>query len=507
MEFIKQLLSGEGFMPHGHCYLWEPGLIWLHVISDALITLAYYSIPLTLLYYVRKRRDFAFNWILVFFAIFILACGTTHLMEIWSVWHPAYWLSGVIKAVTALVSVFTAILLAKLMPTALALPSRNDLRKVNAALEKEIIVRQKAEERFRRFLESAPDAIVIINRHGLIELMNSQAERLFAYSREELLGKEIELLVPPRFRGNHAGHRMRFFDAPTVRPMGAGLNLYGLRKDNTEFPVEVSLSPLETEEGTLVSSAIRDITERRQNEKNLQTALTELRRSNEELERFAYVASHDLQEPLRMVSSYTQMLAQRYNDKLDDDARDFIRYAVEGATRMQQLINDLLEYSRMGTRGQSFESVDVNGVLGQVRVTLQSAIKQCQGLVTNEPLPTILADAPQLIRLVQNLISNAIKFRGKEPPHVHVAAVERLDEWIFSVRDNGIGIAAEYFDRIFLIFQRLHSQAEYPGTGVGLAICKRIVERHGGRIWVESELGKGSVFYFTIPKQKAKQAS
>jgi light-regulated signal transduction histidine kinase (bacteriophytochrome) len=207
-----------------------------------------------------------------------------------------------------------------------------------------------------------------------------------------------------------------------------------------------------------------------------------------------------------MVSSYTQLLEQRYSDKLDDDAREFIAYAVDGARRMQRLINDLLEFSRVGTRGRRLEPVDANDVLGTVRVNLSVAIEGVGALVTNEELPTVLADPTQLGQLLQNLIANAIKFHGAESPRVHIAACERAAEWVFTVRDNGIGIEPEYFDRIFAIFQRLHVAADYPGTGIGLAVCKRIAERHGGRIWVESDPGNGATFSFSIPKSNGAQA-
>jgi signal transduction histidine kinase len=238
-------------------------------------------------------------------------------------------------------------------------------------------------------------------------------------------------------------------------------------------------------------------------EERLRALTTELARSNKELEQFAYVASHDLQEPLRMVSSYTQLLEQRYRGRLDDDAHEFIGYAVDGARRMQRLINDLLEFSRVSTRGKPLQPVDANDVLGTVRANLSAAIEDAGALVTNEELPTVMIDPTQLGQLLQNLIGNAIKFHGAGPPRVHVAACEREGEWVFAVKDNGIGIEPEYFDRIFVIFQRLHVAADYPGTGIGLAVCKRIVERHGGRIWVESESGAGAIFSFTVPKSKA----
>jgi signal transduction histidine kinase len=232
----------------------------------------------------------------------------------------------------------------------------------------------------------------------------------------------------------------------------------------------------------------------------LKEANTNLLYSNRELEQFAYVASHDLQEPLRAVNSYAQLLGRKYQGNLDAKADKYLGYIMEGATRMQQLINDLLDFSRVGTRGKELKPTACEAILSRVLENLQVAIAESQVLVTHDPLPTVMGDETQLNQLFQNLIANAIKFRREEPPRVHVSTEQRENEWVFGVRDNGIGMEPEYFDRIFTIFQRLHSRAEYPGTGIGLAVCKKIVERHGGRIWVESELGVGTTFYFTIPQ-------
>ena len=228
--------------------------------------------------------------------------------------------------------------------------------------------------------------------------------------------------------------------------------------------------------------------------------MEDLERSNRELEQFAYVASHDLQEPLRLVSSYTQLLAQRYKGKLDSTADEFIGFAVDGASRMQRLIQDLLTYSRVASKNNLTVLTDCNTCLHNALSNLSVSIEENKAQVTFDPLPPVVAAENQIVQLFQNLIGNAIKFRSDESPKIHVSAKASRDgdQWTFSVRDNGIGIAPEFFDRIFAIFQRLHTRRKYAGTGIGLALCKRIAERHGGRIWVESEPGKGSIFYFTI---------
>ncbi|HXN48074.1 MAG TPA: ATP-binding protein, partial [Bryobacteraceae bacterium] len=243
----------------------------------------------------------------------------------------------------------------------------------------------------------------------------------------------------------------------------------------------------------------QDITAFKQAEEALLRRTDELKRSNTELEQFAYMASHDLQEPLRMVSSYVQLLARRYQGKLDADADEFIAFAVDGAKRMQNLINDMLAFSRVTTKGREFKPVEADAALKVALANLQAAIEESHANVTSDPLPVVNVDSGQLAQLFQNLIGNAIKFRGKEPPRIHVAVERQAKEWVFSVQDNGIGIEPRHLERVFVIFQRLHSAAEYPGTGIGLAICKKIAERHGGRLWVTSEPGAGSAFHFTIP--------
>jgi signal transduction histidine kinase len=256
--------------------------------------------------------------------------------------------------------------------------------------------------------------------------------------------------------------------------------------------------------GSLSVKAAQLLDHAAQLKQKVEERTAELARSNADLQQFAYVASHDLQEPLRMVSSYLQLIEQRYKDKLDADGAEFMGYAVDGAKRMQMMIQDLLIFSRVESRGTPFQLVNCEAVLEQALANLQVPIEESQAVITHDPLPAVMADATQIVQLFQNLIGNAIKFRRQEPPQVHISAQAKGKEWEFSVRDNGIGIDPQYAERIFVIFQRLHTKAEYSGSGIGLAICKRIVERHGGKIWVESQPGQGATFYFTIPKKGGK---
>jgi light-regulated signal transduction histidine kinase (bacteriophytochrome) len=273
-----------------------------------------------------------------------------------------------------------------------------------------------------------------------------------------------------------------------------------LLRDKNELESQVKSRTEELREANARLSV--ELDERRRAELKLAQYTGDLTRSNAELEQFAYVASHDLQEPLRMVASFTQLLARRYQGKLDQNADEFIGFAVDGANRMQQLINDLLAYSRVGTRGKPLAPTDLTEVLGHARANLHEAIKESGALVTNDPLPMVMGDEVQLTQLFQNLLANAIKFQGQKTPLIHVSAQTDEHGWRLAVKDNGIGIAPEHQERIFAIFQRLHGRQEYPGTGIGLALCKKIVERHGGRIWLQSEPGKGAIFYFNLPGER-----
>ena len=370
---------------------------------------------------------------------------------------------------------------------------------------------KESEARYRGLLEAAPDAMVVVDTGGEIVLLNVQAEKQFGYRRDELVGQPVKNIIPEGFAERLVADALRSTEEALAQRIGTGIELSGRRKNGTEFPIEIMLSPLEGAEGMLVTAAIRDISTRKAAEAQLLQKVEELKRSNEELGQFAYIASHDLQEPLRMVASYTQLLSRRYKGRLDSDADEFIAFAVDGASRMQRLIQDLLAFSRVGTKGKELCETSSQRALEQALVNLRGAIEDSGALVTHDPLPSVLADETQLVQLFQNLVGNAIKYQGPGVPRVHVSAIQQDGpndgrseirnggrRWLFSVRDNGLGIDPKYFERIFGMFQRLHKREEFAGTGIGLAICRKIAERHGSPITVESQPGQGSTFRFAL---------
>ena len=370
----------------------------------------------------------------------------------------------------------------------------------------DVTARKRAEEQFRLAVESAPNGMLVVDERGTIALINRQLETMFGYTRDELIGRPLELLVPEQLRAMHPRLLASFFREPQARAMGAGRELYGRHKDGRPVAIEIGLNPFVTQDGMFTLASIIDITARKRAEQDLKRFNEELQRSNRELGQFAYVASHDLQEPLRAVSGCVQLLAQRYQGKLDTRADDLIGHAVSGASRMQQLINDLLVYSRVGTRGRPFEPTDCLVPLKEALANLEVPLRETDALITHDELPTIAGDPTQLTQLFQNLIGNALKFRGGKRPEVHIGVEHKASGYLFFVRDNGIGIEPQYFERVFGVFQRLHSRREYPGNGIGLAICRKIVERHNGRMWVDSTPGHGSTFYFSIPTGDARHA-
>jgi PAS domain S-box-containing protein len=366
---------------------------------------------------------------------------------------------------------------------------------------------RESEVRFRSVTQTAADAIVSVNTGGEIVSWNVGAERIFGFPEAEVLGRNVCMIMPEKYRERHAEGMRRASCGGEMKILGVPSLFEGVRRDGEIFPVELTLSRWEMDGGAFFTAILRDITERKLAEQELAERTAELERSNGELQQFAYVASHDLQEPLRTVTSFLQLLQRRYGAALDDNAKEYIGFAVDGAARMHRLITDLLVYSRVTTHGRSFEPVSMEAVLGSVLTSLGAAIQEAGAEISHDTLPEVEADEIQMASLLQNLIGNAIKYRAPGTiPRVHVGISRDGDTWKFSVQDNGIGIEPKYFERVFVIFQRLHARSEYQGTGIGLAVAKKIVERHGGRIWVDSSPGQGCTFHFTLPAHHGRKA-
>ncbi|MDP0492543.1 MAG: ATP-binding protein [Verrucomicrobiota bacterium JB023] len=393
VDFFSKLFDTSDFPARWNCGNWTTGHGILHIVSDLSIAGAYFAIPLLLGWFALRRKDLPFLKIFWLFVAFILSCGFGHLVEAFIFWTPWYRFSGVIKAITAIVSWVTVICLFPILPRAMALPG---LASINERLQREVAEREAAELAQRR------------------------------------LKDELELRVIER-----------------------------------------------TNELAATNRALEE--------------------SNLELQQFAYVASHDLQTPLRAIAGYAHFLDDEYRSQLDEDGRLYLERMVAASARMKHLIDDLLAFSRVESSSRPFERVDLNQICDGVTELLEQSIIDSGGIVGRDDLPTVTGDPAQLAQLLQNLIGNALKYRGKEAPIVHVSAAEADGEMVISVSDNGIGIAPEYHERVFEIFRRLHTQEQYPGTGIGLGVCRRIVQRHHGRIWLDSEEGKGSNFHFSLP--------
>jgi PAS domain S-box-containing protein len=366
------------------------------------------------------------------------------------------------------------------------------------ALQREALAR--SEERTRLIVDTALDAVITMDYAGKITGWNPQAEAIFGWRQGEVLGKLLaELIIPVRYRQAHRRGMEHFLATGQGPILNRRLELAGLRRNGEEFPVELTVTPNKLDGRHDFSAFVRDITERKRARQELDRFAQRLKRSNDELEKFAYVASHDLKEPLRMVASYTQLLADNYQGTLDADADKCIQYAVDGAHRMQTLIDNLLDYSRVGMLDEPVEPVDLTDVVEQVLGDLQISIRESAVRIEVERMPVVMGERTHLTQLFLNLLSNAIKYRGEHGPFIRISWSQKGEWCDVTVADNGIGIDPQFHDKIFGLFQRLHTIQEYPGTGIGLSVCKKIVEQFGGRIWIESALGRGAAFHFTLP--------
>jgi signal transduction histidine kinase len=416
MEFLYNFFYPGNFIPHGHCYLWKPELVGLHIISDSLIALSYYSIPLTLIYFVRKRDDIPFKVIFLLFGAFIISCGTTHVMEVWTLWHPVYWLSGVIKAFTAVVSFYTALNLIPLVPQALGLPSPAQLEAANLALQAENLQRQRVENELRQY------------KHGLEQLVQKRTAEL--------------------------------------------------AKINEQLQQEIN--------------------QRQQSQERMAELLKEIKSANQELSDFAYVVSHDLKAPLRGISSLSEWLLTDYADKFDVEGKELVNMLINRVKKMYSLIDGILQYSRVGSVKEEQQQVNLNNVVLDV-VELLAPPENIQIEIKNT-LPIVYCETTRIKQVFQNILSNAIKFMDKPQGKIIIDCTEENSYWQLSIADNGPGIEEKYFYKIFQIFQKLTNNQDSDSTGIGLSLAKKIVEMYGGNVWVESEFGEGTTFFFTLNK-------
>ena len=363
-------------------------------------------------------------------------------------------------------------------------------------IRKDMASKEATEKRFSGLLQAAPDATVIADEQGLMRMINKQAEDLFGYTREEMLNQPVEILIPADLHAAHVHHRNSFMKKASLRAMGAGLELYAVKKGGIQFPVEISLSPIKTDEGQLVIASIRDITQRKQ----LENAL---RRSNAEMEAFTYSVSHDLRAPLRGIVGFTSILEDDYRDKLEAEGHRITGIIRANTLKMGHLIDDLLAFSRLGRQEIQKMNVDTNALLQEIigELHLPESGKKINWDIKD--LPPVFADLKTLRQVWINLISNAVKYSSKkEEPVITIGHTTENGQQVFFVRDNGVGFDNKYRDKLFRVFQRLHGEDEFEGTGVGLALVEKIIARHGGRVWAEGIVGEGAVFYFTLPAEE-----
>ena len=673
MHPLADFFNAGPFMPHGHCYFWTGGLVALHAVSDTLTALAYYSIPVTLIAFVRRRRDLDFHWMFVCFAVFILACGTTHLLEVWNIWHGNYWLAGGFKAATALASVPTAVLLVRLLPQALALPSPTQLRVANETLRAEVAERERAndslrhsEQRFRLLVESVRDyAIFRLDPEGRVVSWNAGAARIKGYSVEEIIGRHFSVFYPAE---DIAGGKPQAELQAAVAEGRHEEEGWRLHKDGTRFWANVVISAIRDDAGTLrgFAKVTRDVTARRQTEELLRRRTEELARSearrqgderlqaviehlseglvisdlegnllhwnhaasemhgfshphefrerladdqnpcemltldgsplpfeqwplaricrgetlhnlelrlrhlhagrertfaynggvvrdaggaslaflsiiditerkraeaeilqlndeleqrvarrtaelqaaNRELESFSYSVSHDLRAPLRAIDGYSLILLEDDAPRLDEEGRRVLGVVRGEARRMGQLVDELLAFSRLGRQALHRSAVDMTALARAAFAEAAPPAAASRAIAWSlENLPPAVGDATLLRQVWANLLSNALKFTRERTPAVITVSGTRGDgENLYRVRDNGAGFDMRYVDKLFGVFQRLHTEDEFEGTGVGLAIAQRIIERHGGRIWAEGKPEEGAAFHFALPQTEGTPA-
>jgi PAS domain S-box-containing protein len=544
MQFLKNLIFPGGFIPHGSCYLWTPSLIGLHVVSDSLIALSYLSIPITLVHFTRKRRDIPFSWMFLCFGAFIVACGGTHMMEIWTIWFPSYWLAGALKAVTACFSVVTAILLIRVVPMALALPgtqwlieinrkltgeveqrveAESSLRRVSEDLEERVAERtaalvasnqslRESEQRYRTLVEHAPEAIVVLDLDvGRFDDANQNAERLFGMRREELLRLgPVEVSPPFQPDGRPSSEAAAAELDRALRHETPRFEWIHRNAKGKEIPCEISLVRLPSSGRNLVRGSIVDISERRRAEEEIHKLNAELElrvkertaqleAANRDLESFTYSVSHDLRAPLRHMDGFSKILIEEYGPQLPPGAKQHLERVRAATLHMGRLVDDLLNLARVGRGSLKIVNTDLNELVADTILSLEAETRGRKVDWRVGRLSLVECDPGLMRQVFSNLLANALKFtRHRENAIIEIGEIRNEGEPVIFVRDNGAGFDMKYADKLFQVFQRLHSEEEFEGTGVGLAIVYRILQKHGGAIRAEASTQKGATFFFTV---------
>jgi hypothetical protein len=563
---LPSLFDRGPFLPHGYCYLWTPGLVELHLISDVLIAIAYFSIPLTLLYFIRKRHDVPYRWMFALFGLFIVGCGATHVMEAWTLWYPTYWLSGGVKALTAVASLGTALLLVRVMPEALTLPSPAQFEAMNRDLARQILERQQAEETVRKLnaeleqrvhertaqLQATNTALAqeVVERQQAEEALRRSEERYrsLTIASAQIVwtansqGQTIE--VNPTWKAftgqsDQEAAGWGWFNAihPDDRQTTGATWTQAVANHSiytTEYRIRrfdgvyrffaVRGAPVFEKDGAVREwiGACIDITERKQAEEALHALNVELEQRvaartaeltalNRELEAFSYSVSHDLRAPLRNVSGFADLLQKSAGSRLDAQAQRYLSIITDETKRMGILIDELLAFSRLGRAEPRKTPVDLNQLIQEVRDNLQLETQGREIRWRVGVLPQVCADRALLRQVIVNLIANAIKFTRTRPvAEIEVGALSLTTndtEDVFFIRDNGVGFNMQYKGKLFGVFQRLHGTSEFEGTGIGLASVQRIVNRHGGRVWAEAAVDQGATFFVSLPKETAKETA
>lgn len=532
IDELSRVLAVSGYLPHGYCISWSPTLLTTYVVSDLLIFLSYFSMPVALGYFAHQRRDFPYRWLLWLFAAFIMACGATHLMGAIVIWQPLYGLDALLKAITALISVLTAVVLWPLIPHALKLPSPEQLRRVNAELQTEVgerkrveaelqLAKEAAEGRLQderqlmgAIIESSTDAIIGTALDGTVTSWNPAAERMFGYTAAEIVGRSQDPLVP----GERSAEEFTIVDCIHHGESVKQLETVRCCHDGRRIDVSITVSPIRDREGRIVgaSKIVHDITEKKLAEatiRELNAGLeqkvadrtAELRAANAELDSFAYAVSHDLRAPLRAMGAFSKILLEDHGEKLDADAADCLGHIIAASANMGHLIEGLLVLSRV-TRGDLDRApVDLSQLTQRIREELQRSDPGREVRWEIEPGLTVWGDVRMLDSLMRNLLGNAWKYSaGAAAPCIRVYSALVDGKPGVYIADNGAGFDMAFAGQLFQPFRRLHRQDEFPGLGIGLATVQRIVHRHGGSIRASAAPGQGAEFFFSFPDNEAR---